>query len=320
MAHALVTGGAGFIGSHLSGALLKRGHKVTILDDLSTGNRDNINGLASNPDFEFVLGTVMNEDIVGELVARSDIVYHMAAAVGVGYVIDNPLESLRTNTKGTENIFEAANRSKRKVILASTSEVYGKSEKESLREDDDRVLGSTFISRWGYSCSKAFDEFLALAYRREKKLPVVILRYFNTCGPRQTGQYGMVIPRFVKAALLGHSLQVHGDGQQVRCFSYIDDIVEGTLALAEHPDAEGEVFNLGSTEATSIEDLARKVIEMTGTSASIEYIPYEKAYERGFEDLRRRVPDVSKANRIVGFEAKTMLEEILRRVIEYFEK
>jgi UDP-glucose 4-epimerase len=320
MANALVTGGAGFIGSHLSEALLKRGQKVTILDDLSTGKRDNINGLASNPDVEFVLGTVLNEDIVDELVARCDIVYHMAAAVGVGYVIENPLESLRTNTKGTENIFEAANRNKRKVILASTSEIYGKSEKQSLREDDDRVLGSTFISRWGYSCSKAFDEFLALAYWREKKLPVVILRFFNTCGPRQTGQYGMVIPRFVKAALLGHSLRVHGDGQQVRCFSYIEDIVEGVLALAEHREAEGEVFNLGSTEATSIEELARKVIAMTGTSSTIEYVPYEKAYERGFEDLRRRVPDISKAHRAVGFEAKTTLEEILRRVIEYFEE
>ncbi len=320
MAHALVTGGAGFIGSHLAQTLLKRGHKVTVLDDLSTGKRDNLNGLESDPNCEFVLGTVLNEAVVDELVAACDIVYHMAAAVGVSYVIDNPLDSLRTNTKGTENVFEAANKSKCKVVLASTSEVYGKSDKESLSEDDDRVLGSTFISRWGYSCSKAFDEFLALAYWREKKLPVVILRFFNTCGPRQTGQYGMVIPRFVKAALTGHPLRIFGDGRQVRCFSYIEDIVEGILLLAEHPEAEGQVFNLGSTEATTIEELARKVIEMTGSASELEFVPYEKAYESGFEDLLRRVPDVSKANRMVGFEAKTTLEEILRRVIEYFEE
>jgi UDP-glucose 4-epimerase len=320
MAHALVTGGAGFIGSHLAQNLLKQGHKVTVLDDLSTGKRDNINGLESDPNFELVLGTVLNAAVVDELVAACDIVYHMAAAVGVSYVIDNPLASLRTNTKGTENVFEAANKSKRKVILASTSEVYGKSEKESLSEDDDRVLGSTSISRWGYSCSKAFDEFLALAYWREKKLPVVILRFFNTCGPRQTGEYGMVIPRFVKAALLGHPLRVYGDGQQSRCFSFIEDIVEGILLLADHPEAEGEVFNLGSTEVTTIEGLARKVIEMTDSSSTVEFVPYEKAYESGFEDLFKRVPDISKAKSVVGFEAKTTLEEILRRVIEYFEE
>jgi len=320
MAHALVTGGAGFIGSHLAEALLKRGDSVTVLDDLSTGGRDNINGLESDPNFNFVLDTVMNGYIVDDLVSRSDIIYHMAAAVGVSYIIDNPLASLRTNTKGTENVFESANRHKRKVILASTSEIYGKNEKESLREDDDRVLGSTYISRWGYSCSKAFDEFLALAYWREKKLPIVIVRFFNTCGPRQTGQYGMVIPRFVKAALLGHPLRVFGDGKQSRCFSYIDDITEGMLALAGCPEAEGEVFNLGSTEATTIEELARKVIEIAGSSSVIEYVPYEQAYERGFEDLRRRVPDIGKAKELVGFEPKISLDEILRRVIEHFEK
>ncbi len=320
MANALVTGGAGFIGSHLAGALLEQGHRVTILDDLSTGRRENIRHLKVNSHFKFALGTVLDYDIIDDLVAGCDIVYHMAAAVGVRYVIENPLASLRTNTKGTENIFEAANRHKRKVVLASTSEIYGKNEKESLSEDDDRVLGSTFISRWGYSCSKAFDEFLALAYWREKKLPVVILRFFNTCGPRQTGEYGMVIPRFVKAALLGRPLQVFGDGKQVRCFSYVDDVVEGMLALAEHPEAEGEIFNLGSTEATTIEELARKIVAMTGSPSTIEYVPYEQAYERGFEDLRRRVPDTEKARRLVGFEPKVSLDEILRRVIEYFKE
>lgn len=320
MAHALVTGGAGFIGSHLAEALIERGYRVTVLDDLSTGRRDNINGLEDNPEFEFVLDTVMDYDIVNKLVSQSDIVFHMAAAVGVKYVIDNPLASLRVNTKGTENIFQAANRRKCKVVLASTSEVYGKNEKESLSEDDDRILGSTFISRWGYSCTKAFDEFLALAYWREKRLPIVILRFFNTCGPRQTGEYGMVIPRFVKAALLGHPLQVFGDGKQMRCFSCIDDIVEGTIALAEHPDARGQVFNLGSTESVTIKDLAKKIIAMTESSSNIEYIPYEQAYERGFEDLRRRVPSISKARDLVGFDPKVSLDELLRRVIEYFEK
>ena len=320
MAHALVTGGAGFIGSHLSQALLKRGYSVTVLDDLSTGGRENISFLEDNTDFEFVVDTVLDFGVVEKLISRSDIVFHMAAAVGVNYVIGNPLASLRVNTKGTENVFEAANRSKCKVVLASTSEIYGKNEKESLSENDDRILGSTFISRWGYSCSKAFDEFLALAYWREKKLPVVILRFFNTCGPRQTGQYGMVIPRFVRAALLGRPLQVFDDGKQVRCFSYIDDIVEGTIALAEHPDAEGEIFNLGSTEATTIEDLALKVVGMTNSSSPIEYIPYEQAYERGFEDLRRRVPNISKAKDLVGFEPKVALDGILRHVIEYFDK
>lgn len=320
MANALVTGGAGFIGSHLSEALLKRGDSVTVLDDLSTGSRENIEFLEENPDFCFVLDTVLDYDIVNRLIAEHDIVYHMAAAVGVKYIIDNPLASLRINTKGTENIFEAANLHKCKVILASTSEIYGKNEKEQLSENDDRILGSTTISRWGYSCTKAFDEFIALAYWREKKLPVVTMRFFNTCGPRQTGEYGMVIPRFVKAALLGHPLRIFGDGEQVRCFSYVDDIIGGVLALAEHPEAEGEIFNLGSTEAVSIKDLAGKIVGMTNSVSEIEYIPYEKAYEKGFEDLRRRVPDISKARKMVGFEPKTSLDELLRRVIEYFKK
>jgi len=320
MANALVTGGAGFIGSHLSEALLKRGDSVTVLDDLSTGSRENIEFLEDKPDFRFVLDTVMDYDVVSRLIAEHDIVYHMAAAVGVKYIIENPLASLRINTKGTENIFEAANLHKRKVILASTSEVYGKNEKEQLSENDDRILGSTTISRWGYSCTKAFDEFIALAYWREKKLPVVTLRFFNTCGPRQTGEYGMVIPRFVKAALLGHPLRVFDDGEQVRCFSYVDDIIGGVLALVEHPEAEGEIFNLGSTEAVSIKDLATKIIRMTKSASEIEHIPYEQAYEKGFEDLRRRVPDISKARNMVGFEPKTSLDELLRQVIEYFKK
>jgi len=320
MAHALVTGGAGFIGSHLAKALLDRGHSVTVLDDLSTGSRGNIEHLESIPAFRFVLGTIMDSNTVNELTSRCDLVFHFAAAVGVKYIIDNPLASLRTNTKGTENVFEAANKYKRKVVIASTSEIYGKNEKESLSEEDDRILGSTTISRWGYSCSKAFDEFLAFAYWREKKLPVVILRFFNTCGPRQTGEYGMVVPRFVKAALLGHPLQVFGDGKQVRCFSCVDDVVEGIVALSEHPEAEGEVFNLGSTEAVTIEELARKVVEMTGSSSTINLVPYEQAYEKGFEDLRRRVPDISKAQRLVGFQPKTSLDELLRQVVKYFQE
>jgi UDP-glucose 4-epimerase len=320
MAHALVTGGAGFIGSHLAEELLKRGFQVTVLDDLSTGVRENIAGLEGRSGFEFVLDSVMNYDVVEQLVSRCDIVFHLAAAVGVSYIIENPLASLRINTKGTENVFEAANKRKRKVILASTSEIYGKNEKNSLSENDDRILGSTLISRWGYSCTKAFDEFLALAYWREKKLPVVIMRFFNTCGPRQTGRYGMVIPRFVKAALLGHPLMVFGDGKQMRCFSYVDDVVWGTIALAGHPAAEGEIFNLGSTEAVTIEDLAKKIVEKTHSSSTIQYVPYEQAYEKGFEDLQRRVPNISKARNLVGFEPKTSLDEILDRVIEHFKK
>jgi UDP-glucose 4-epimerase len=319
MANALVTGGAGFIGSHLSEALLKRGYRVTVLDDLSTGSRENINHLQRDPSFEFCLNTIMDCDAVDKLVSRSDIVFHMAAAVGVKYIIDNPLASLRINTKGTENVLEAANRYKRKVALASTSEIYGKNEKERLSEDDDRILGSTTISRWGYACTKAFDEFLALAYWREKKLPVVVLRFFNTCGPRQSGEYGMVVPRFVKSALMGHPLRVFGDGKQIRCFSYIDDIVEGTISLAEHPAAVGEIFNLGSMEPITIEQLAQKIIAMTNSSSVINYIPYEQAYEKGFEDLHRRVPDIGKAKRFIGFEPKTSLDELLRKVIEYFE-
>ncbi len=320
MAHALVTGGAGFIGSHLTEALLERGDQVTILDDLSTGRRENIDHLQESPAFRFVLDTVLDDKVVDELVSRCEIVFHMAAAVGVKYIINNPLASLRINTKGTENIFEAANRHKRKVVLASTSEIYGKNEKESLSENDDRILGSTSISRWGYSCTKAFDEFLALAYWREKKLPVVIVRFFNTCGPRQTGEYGMVVPRFVKAALLGHPLQVFGDGKQVRCFSYINDIVVGILALAAKPEAVGEIFNLGSTEAITIEDLARRVIKMTNSSSGIEYIPYEQAYERGFEDLQRRVPCIDKAKELVGFQPRTSLDDLLQKVVDYFER
>lgn len=318
MAHILVTGGAGFIGSHLAETLLKRGDRVTVLDDLSTGRRENIQHLRGEPKFDFVLGTVLDADVVDQLVSQCQMIYHLAAAVGVKYIIENPLNSLRINIKGTENVFEAANRHKRKVILASTSEIYGKNEKESLSENDDRILGSTFISRWGYSCTKAVDEFLALAYWREKKLPVVTVRFFNTCGPRQTGEYGMVVPRFVKAALLGHPLLIYGDGKQIRCFSYVTDIIAGMLALAEHPAAEGEIFNLGSTEPISIEDLAQKIVQMTKSSSVIQYIPYEQAYERGFEDLRRRVPDTGKARKLVGFEPKTSLDALLRNVIDYF--
>jgi UDP-glucose 4-epimerase len=319
MTHALVTGGAGFIGSHLAEALLGRGVRVTVLDDLSTGTRENISDLESHPEFSFTLGSVMDHNLVDKLISQCDIVYHMAAAVGVAYVIANPLSSLRTNARGTEIVFAASERHGKKVVLASTSEIYGKNEKESLSENDDRILGSTFISRWGYSCAKAFDEFLALAYWRERKVPVVILRFFNTCGPRQTGRYGMVIPRFVEAALSGSPLQVYGDGTQMRCFSYVNDVVKGIIALAEHPAAEGEVFNLGSTEAVTIEELAQRVIKITGSSSAIEHIPYEQAYESGFEDLRRRVPNINKAKELVGFEPTTSLDELLQHVVDYFK-
>lgn len=317
---ALVTGGAGFIGSHLVEALLARGDKVWIVDDLSTGRFENIAHLESNPDFNYVLDTILDERVVTELTAKVDVVFHLAAAVGVAYIIDNPLKSLETNIKGTEIVLQAANEGKKMVVLFSTSEIYGKANSQPCREDDDRVLGSTTITRWSYSSSKAIDEFLALAYHREKKLPVIIVRCFNTCGPRQTGQYGMVIPRFVKQALLSHPITIYGDGKQTRCFCDVSDVVCGILRLVEEPSANGEVFNLGSDEETTIEELAGRIKELTTSDSPIEYVPYEKAYEEGFEDMRRRVPDLSKIREAIGYEPQVALPALLERVVADFER
>ncbi|MDI6784088.1 MAG: GDP-mannose 4,6-dehydratase [bacterium] len=317
----LITGGAGFIGSHLTEGLLNTGHQVDIIDDLSTGSMENIQHLVSEPKFKYIIDTIMDIKLMEKLVRKVDVVYHLAASVGVKYVIDNPLKSLETNIKGTEIVLDVANRKgKKMVILASTSEVYGKNDKVPLKEDDDRILGSTYIARWGYSDSKAIDELLAFAYYREKKLPIIIVRFFNICGPRQTGKYGMVLPRFVKSALLNHPITVYGDGNQTRCFCFVGDMVKALLILPHKPQAIGEVFNIGSNEEISIRKLAEKVKKIAKSSSSINFIPYDQAYEKGFEDMRRRVPDISKIRKLVGFKPKVKLDELIKKVIEYYEQ
>ncbi len=317
---ALVTGGAGFIGSHLVESLLDRGDEVWVIDDLSTGRFENIAHLESHPKFHYTIDTILDERVVAEATSKSDIVFHLAAAVGVAYIIDNPLKSLETNIKGTEIVLQHANEEKKMVVIFSTSEIYGKANSQPCKETDDRILGTTTISRWGYSSSKAIDEFLALAYHREKKLPVIIVRCFNTCGTRQTGQYGMVIPRFVKQALLDHPLTVYGDGKQTRCFCDVSDVVRGVLGLVEEPTANGDVFNLGSDEETSIEELAERIKELTASSSPVDYIPYDKAYEQGFEDMRRRVPDLTKIRSAIGYEPEVSLQELLEKVVAHFKR
>lgn len=316
----LITGGAGFIGSHLAEALLERGEEVTVIDNLSTGSIDNVSHLDGQKRFRLVIGSILDESVLDELVGQCEVVYHLAASVGVKYVIENPLKSIQINIKGTENVLASANRQKCKVVLASTSEIYGKNTNGPLNENADRILGATNISRWSYSATKAVDEFLALAYHREKQLPVVIARIFNTCGPRQTGQYGMVIPRFIKQALLGHNVTVYGDGSQTRCFCYVKDTVEGLIALASEPKAVGDVFNLGGDREISILELAKLIISLTASSSQIEFVPYEQAYEKGFEDIRRGMPDLRKIREVVGFEPKVQLEDALARTIEYFKE
>lgn len=315
-----ITGGAGFIGSHLAEKLLQQGQNVSVLDNLSTGKLSNIVGLKGNPAFNYTIDTILNRKALEHYIRDCDQVYHLAAAVGVKYIIDNPLLSLQTNIIGTENVLEIANKYKKKVLIASTSEIYGKSENVPFKEEDDRLLGSTHISRWSYSSAKAIDEFIALAYFREKKLPVVIVRCFNTVGPRQSGQYGMVIPKFVKNALLNHPLTIYGDGKQSRCFADVDDVVDGMIKLMNEKKAEGEIFNIGSTEEITIEDLAKTIKKMTGSKSKIETIKYDDAYEEGFEDMRRRVPDLTKINKIIGYVPKYKLNDILDRVIKYYEE
>ncbi len=316
----LITGGAGFIGSHLAETLLERNEEVFILDDLSTGTFYNIAHLEDHPKFHYEIDTVLDAEIVDKLVSQVDVVYHLAAAVGVEYIIDNPLKMLQVNIRGTENVLDSANRGKKKVVIASTSEIYGKNNTIPFKESDDRLLGSTTISRWGYSTSKAVDEFLALAYWRMKKLPTVIIRFFNVIGPRQTGDYGMVVPKFVKQALLGHPIYVYGDGNQSRCFGYIDDIVDGINKLAHHSEAVGEIFNLGSDQEIMIKELATLVRDLVDSDSEIEFIPYEKAYEQGFEDMSRRVPDLTKVQNLIDYNPKTSLEEMIRKIIEFYER
>jgi UDP-glucose 4-epimerase len=312
----LITGGAGFIGSHLAEALLAAGHDVTAIDDLSTGSMDNIRAILDNPGFHFVYGTVRNTEMMHVLVEKCDVVYHLAAAVGVQLIVDDPVHTIETNIHGSEVVLNIANKFRKKILIASTSEVYGKSDRVPFREDDDTVMGSTKFSRWAYACSKAIDEFLGMAYYEQYGLPVVVARFFNTVGPRQTGRYGMVIPRFVERALKNEPLLVYGTGKQSRCFGYVGDVVAAAVALMASPDAAGRVYNVGSTEEISIEDLAKKIIAATGSKSEIRYISYEEAYGKPVDDMMRRTPCLDRLEAAIGFRPTTSLETILTRVIE----
>jgi UDP-glucose 4-epimerase len=316
---ALVTGGAGFVGSHLCEALLARGDEVFVLDNLQTGSIDNVEHLKADKRFHYTIDSVMNEPVVAELIDRADVVFHLAAAVGVRLIIESPVNTIETNVHGTEMVLKLANKKKKKVLIASTSEVYGKSTRVPFREIDDLVLGPTYKGRWSYACSKALDEFLALAYFREKHLPVVVFRLFNTVGPRQTGRYGMVIPSFVRQALRGNPITVFGDGSQSRCFTYVSDVVDALVKLAEHPGAEGRVVNVGNDQQeVTILELAERVKARAGSKSEIVKVPYSQAYEEGFEDMPRRVPDLERIRALIGYEPRVHLDEILDRVIAYF--
>jgi UDP-glucose 4-epimerase len=314
----LITGGAGFIGSHLSDAYVGRGDEVFCIDDLSTGSIDNIAHLKRHPRYHYTIDSVHNQPVVAELIDQCDVVFHLAAAVGVKLIVESPVRTIETNVRGTEVVLAQANKKKKKVLVASTSEVYGLSNDVPFREDGNLVMGATTKGRWSYACSKAIDEFLALAYWREKKLPTVVVRLFNTVGPRQTGQYGMVIPTFVRQALAGRPITVYGTGEQTRCFGYVKDVVGALVALMDKEESVGEVFNIGSNEEVSINQLAERVRELTGSNSEIVRVPYDEAYEEGFEDMPRRVPDVSKVAALTGFRPTVTLEEILNSVIEYY--
>ena len=317
---ALITGGAGFIGSHLAERLLGLEHDVTIVDDLSTGSVENIARLKSNVRFEYHLDTIFNRQLLAELVDLADVVFHLAAAVGVRRIVEYPVRTIETNVRGSELILEMAAKKQKRVLITSTSEVYGKSTKLPFSERDDLVFGSTYNCRWSYACSKAIDEFLALAYYREKKLPVTIVRLFNTAGPRQTGQYGMVLPTFVHQALSGEAVTVFGTGEQSRCFGHVDDVIEGILACVTSAQTVGEIFNLGNTEQVTMKALAARIIAATGSKSPIRYVPYSQAYGEGFEDMEHRIPDISKAHACFGYAPKRSLDEIISAVIQYIRQ
>ena len=314
---ALITGGAGFIGSHLADRLLEDGHEVMVLDNLSTGSIDNIAHLKGRTGFGYTIDSVTNESLLAELIDGSDVVFHLAAAVGVKLIVEQPVHTIETNVHGTEVVLKHANKKKKLVVIASTSEVYGKSTDVPFREAADVVMGPTTKHRWAYACSKLIDEFLALAYWKEKQLPVVIVRLFNTVGPRQTGRYGMVLPTFVRQALAGQPITVFGDGTQSRSFTYVGDVVEALVRLTHERRAVGEVFNIGNMGEVTISDLAERVKRMTGSCSPIQYVPYDQAYETGFEDMPRRVPDITKIRDFVGYEPKVKLDDIIRTVIEH---
>jgi UDP-glucose 4-epimerase len=316
----LITGGAGFIGSHLCEQYLEGGDEVFIIDDLSTGSIRNIQHLKSHPRFHYTIDSVQNQPVLAELIDQCDVIFHLAAAVGVKLIVESPVRTIETNVRGTEVVLNLANKKKRKVLITSTSEVYGLSDQVPFREDGNLVMGATTKGRWSYACSKAIDEFLALAYWREKNLPTVVARLFNTVGPRQTGQYGMVIPTFVKQALSRRPITVYGTGTQTRCFAYVGDVVGALTKLMARADAVGEVFNIGSTEEVSITEVARKVKELTNSDSDIVFIPYDEAYEEGFEDMPRRVPSTEKISTLIGYKPAMTLDGILRSVIEYYSR
>lgn len=316
---ALITGGAGFIGSHLAESLAVQGREVTVLDDLSTGRRENVAHLAGIPGFRLVVGSVLDESVLAPLVEQADVVFHLAAAVGVKLVMDSPIHTIHTNVAGTENVLKAANRYKKRVLVASTSEVYGKGHALPFREDADLVLGPPDKTRWGYATSKLMDEFLALAYAREHDLRVTVVRLFNTVGPRQSSRYGMVLPNFVKWALADEPITIHGEGTQTRSFTWVGDVVWAMTALVNEPRAAGQVFNIGNGEEISIRDLALRVRRLTGSRSELTFTPYAQAFDPGFEDMPRRVPDISKLRRQVGYEPRVQLDGIIQSVIQYWE-
>ena len=314
MTRFLITGGAGFIGSHLVDRLVQGGNSVVVLDDLSTGRHDNLRHHIGSSSAEFVLGSILNEALVDDVVRRVDVVLHLAAAVGVNLIVERPLESLATNIRGSEIVLEKCHKYGRKILVTSTSEIYGKNTSDALSEEDDRILGSPLKTRWSYSEAKAIEEVLAHAYWKQKGLPTVIVRLFNTVGPRQVGNYGMVIPRLVQQALLNEPLTVFGDGAQTRCFCHVDDVTEALVGLVGEPEAEGQVFNVGGRDEISIRNLAQRIREIVGSSSEIEFIPYERAYEAGFEDMQRRRPDISKVNSSLGWAPQRSLDEIIESV------
>ncbi len=320
MVHALITGGAGFIGSHLSEQLLSNGYKVTVIDNLSTGRFQNIEHLAKNPNFRYAIEDIRNVNVIDRLVSECDIIFHLAAAVGVKNIIDNPINTIEVNIGGTETILKTARRYRRRLLIASTSEVYGKGVNFPFREDDDTLSGPTLRSRWSYAASKAVDEFLAFAYHMEVGLPVTLFRLFNTVGPRQIGQYGMVVPRFVKWAIANETIQVYGDGQQQRCFGNVYDVVKAIHGLSENDDTIGELYNIGSNEEVTIMQLAERIRDRADSSSEIKLIPYEQAYEQpGFEDFRRRVPSIDKVNQAIGWNPTTPLDETIDQIIDYYQ-